>query len=75
MSTNEINPDNLVVAVSSIHQAIGKIDLQIKELECQREHNASIGEWNLVRPIKLQIAQYQRDKRVITRLLDFTEER
>lgn len=75
MSTDEIIPDGLVVGVSSIRQAISKIDSQIKELENQREHNANTGEWNLVKAIKLQIGQYQRDKRVITRLLDFAEER
>jgi hypothetical protein len=75
MSTNAMNLESAVVTCFCIMSKINTIESAIKDLEGQREHNAGMGNWAMVKAAKDQVARLNRDKMILNRLMEDAEER
>lgn len=53
-----------------VQQMVKKSKSSIEELNGQREHNASEGNWTIVKAIKDQIAMHQRAVNILNTVLD-----
>jgi len=75
MRTELKSLEEAVVTCERLMQKIQLIESQVKDLEDQKEHNASCGNWSVVKATKDAITRLNRDKGIIAKLLEEAEER